>query len=558
MSFELKNDEIPPGAIESDASIEPQARNFFLFTVFSTIFSFFYIRLISGNLSVEDYGAVNLFSSIYALSATFISFGLYNTILIFLPEKIQKQDYDEVYQFSRAIMRIFLINSSIISTVFLVISPMLCFFIFGANSSYLPYFFPLGIIIFLYNIEQVLAYFLQATRQFNRFVKLNSIATILSFLIAFLLIQFGILAIFISWIVVEAFKCFSGYFLLKTSIFKKKAHRMSIKKIFKTSIPFFLHDIILSITQWQSYYFILSQLDLNSVGLFSFAMNLSNFFFLLLVSPLRTLVPLISSTRGTETRFQDENYYRLYKTINSIYMYILIPAIPIMLGLGKYLIFILSSKYLITAPIVSLLCLGRIFSIFSCVNIAIIQARNEIKTWLIPRTILLAFGFLEIFFFIQWFGLMGAALGYSLILLLEFLLGFYFLRKKAPLFRFPVKKAILVAVSAVIIILPLIFVRGIDFQNLSFYSFIWDSILIAVGVAIYIFLVIQIIGRNEIVLFKNAFKKILNGKREEIFDKILQKLKIRQGLDEEPVLKDLRKYSDPAHFTFNEGGRESD
>ncbi len=400
-------------------------------------------------------------------------------------------------------MVIAFISSIIIASIQFAFHEILSDLIFG-DVSY-AYLFRIGSIAALTTvIAMVFTGFMQGLQIFGRLAlfRLSSQTIRVAITIILLILGLGVASIFIGFIVLYIiFSILASATIMnslsefKNTQTKNKSSSISYGKLLRFSVPFMVFQLIIYISDSIDRFVVLNVLGVKSLGIYTVALTGSASILLILVMPLQaTLIPAMSEI------YAKGGSNSVSATLKLSSRYIAIVLIPACLGLAvlspSIITILAGTSYLEASIPFSIISIGLIMYGFSTALISAMTALE--KTHRIAQAVLLASvcGLALTFVLTQNFGLIGAAIGKSILYTSIFILLIFFSIKIFQV-KFD-KKIIAKSISAsTIMALMLIAAGSLNSYNLPLVPFYVFS-----GMVIYTFIMLLIGGirKDDILL----------------------------------------------------------
>ena len=276
---------------------------------------------------------------------------------------------------------------------------------------------------FLYQAEKI--YFVQK-KNITEFLIINILALSILYVLPFPKDQLRVFAMVIGYILILGF--FYRFFISKYHFKFTNKSFVFYKRAFKNGFPMAIGSFSNFFITFGDRFVIEKLLHKSSLGIFSFAMVIIGILMLIFTSFQNVWLPYLFKEKNL-----DISFHRVYRII------FIFLGVSIVVGIGLYaLVYILSNyfiehSYIKTLDFLWLLVLASFFQMAGMITAGFYQIyeKNHIS---VPINILA--GALNIymnFYFIGYFGLLGAAISTALISFILFVLHFYlvhYYRKK--------------------------------------------------------------------------------------------------------------------------------
>lgn len=490
----------------------------FVSTAIGLLFFMFFARIVTQN-EMGIYGAVYL---VYMISSIFGALGLRVAGSRFFSYLYGENKRERITETASRIIVIALISSLAIASIQFIFHESLSNLILG-DTTY-AYLFRIGsIAVFATVIASVLMGFMQGFQHFGRLAlfRLSSQTIRVTVTIILLILGLGVASVFIGLIVLytifsilASMTVVNALSELTNTSKKDEKGSISFEKLLKFSIPFMVFELIFYISDSIDRLVVLNILGIKPLGIYTVALTGSASILLILIMPLQsTLIPAMSEVYAKGGSNSVSTILKLSSRYISI---VLIPACLGLAVLSPSVITILAgASYLEAAIPFSIISIGLVMHGFS---IALISAMTALeKTHRIALAVLLA-SISELpltFVLVQYFGLLGAAVGKSILYTSIFILLIFFSIK---IFQVKFDKKIIVKSVLASTVMTIILITA---GSLNSYSLSLVPLYVLSGVVIYT-VVMSLLGgirKDDILLLSEILpggKKLLHKMNEVI------------------------------------------
>ncbi len=330
--------------------ITRQAFIYFGSYLLSGVISFITVALFTRQLSPQDYGIINLYSSFVIFLMPFISGGILHP----LTAEYFKRDHQSFsYYFT---------NAQIIPTLALLLLSLVCFIAAYPLAKFLRvtpiwiYVVPLtGWLIFINETSATIARVKNMPWLFAGFSIGKSLVEMsLSVVLVFGLLlgwQGRLSSALLSALILL---CFSAYFILKWGLLKGPIHWKFVKSIFMSSIPFILERLSIFFLGYSDKYFIDNYVVSGTaeVGLYSLAGQIASIIFLVILSLNSAYYPHLFKNLSSKTYNTFHNSTIWYISIIVAVLALLIIFMPLLFSA------LIDEKYYSALPYANVLAVG--------------------------------------------------------------------------------------------------------------------------------------------------------------------------------------------------------
>ena len=420
---------------------KPQYLKIFADSFFYSIFGFiiskvvqFIIKvIIARNLSVSNFGLLNLILSVFSTLMVLSTLGIPVGITRFISYYLAKNNINKI--------------NTIISSAFIIIFPISLLVSLGlylnselisvtlkeeSLSIYLKYIsLALPFAVFILSAKSIISSYLKVRYIF--FLNSFEIISRLFFIFILILLGYGMSGVIFGYSFSYFLTFLFALFLLRKLISIKKIDLSFFRKLFNYSWPISLSDIITTFSKSTDIILISFFIGSYSIGTYSSSMAISSQLLLFPQLLLSFFFPIISHLYGS-----GKNYLKAYRLISYWLFILLLPLLLFIFFNGQDLIFLIFGKsYIISNLVLVFLSIGNF------INALIIVAGRQILDMLkytkenllltIIRVItIITFGYV----FVPLLGNVGASIAFAVSLFIESIFCLVFIKKRVKIFVF--------------------------------------------------------------------------------------------------------------------------
>jgi len=472
---------------------------------------FFYIYIIHF-FTPEIVGVVALLLAIASLFNIVFSLGLGSGVQHFISYHLGRNEPEHIHKIIRRFSMIALVIS-IISLIFIWFSAPFFEYLFFHTNKYTLLIRFLGFDLFAMILNTILGGMLLGLQNFKSQAIRNIIGVIISYSspIIFFMFTKNPLVIVIGWTLGNA----TSAILVASMLYKslKKLGKVSqgkynVKAVFYYSMPIFISSLIGYGATYVDRFTVSYFLNLNELGIYNFGLLIVSAI-AFITNPFGSiLLPKFSEFYGRN----DKESIRIYSSkASELLLTIYLPIALLIAAISPSILLFLSNKEYLPAtwPIIIILLINSIFIVSNIFGPAL-QSIRKTRIFITSSGLALASNFIFSVLLIPKLQMIGAAIGFSSIYVMSFIVLYYYMRKY-ELIRFEKLKIIKIYISAF-----LMFIIMFIIQDRLGYSILKLVIYIILGFIIYLFLLklLRIYNNDDIEFFMLLLPKSLQGLRK--------------------------------------------
>ncbi len=473
-------------------------------TLIVAIFGYLLRILLARSFSVEEYGMIYAIIAFFGIFAAFLPLGLSSSLVKFIPEFNIKKNFKNIKNSISSVVIIQFIIYLIFGFVIILFSKKISNILLHSQEYYI-YIIVYSIYFIFSPLIGILKESFRSFQKMNYYSFMDSIQSILLFILTFVLIFFGngplsvfLAHVFVSFFIIILFSLlfikliFPQFLKLKFSFDLKL-----VKKLIYFGFPIMLTSIFGIIYGRLDTILISLLASMKEVGLYNVVYPTISSLWGLTSTFVIVLLPILSEM------WSKKDIKRFKQGIVKLYNYAAILVLPITLTVFLFSEVILNilfgENFLIATNALKLLSFAVIFQTFTKINGSILFSMGLPK--LLVKYIFIG-GILNIignFVLIPLYGIEGAVLSTLISFIFIFIFSFYFLIKNIKI-NFEFLNLFKIFISSLVFILSIILIKEILFMNL------WIEIVLSIGFAgvIYLFLIYKL----DVIDFKDI-KSIL-------------------------------------------------
>ncbi|MHA1381929.1 MAG: lipopolysaccharide biosynthesis protein [Candidatus Helarchaeota archaeon] len=367
-------------------------------------------------------------------------------------------------------------------------------------------------------LSNVLSSIFLGLRRFKLYISYNIIGIVLPMLLiplVFMINDYGIISISIGWPIAGLLSISLGLYYIYNNLFikiRKIKSKIEIKKIFKFNTVNWISSILFESINFLPIIFLSNYASTKSVAYFGFSFQLVAFISLFSIATRKSISPFIS-------RFWREynmsGIAKIYQSYSRWFLYLISLILIITLLFAKDIVLIINKTYIDAVPCLIILTLGFCLSCFVNVSSSILRMCNKYIYNLIFALLrlILTFGMLSVL--VPRFGIIGAAVSYTLAIVFITIAGFVIVYIEYKLTPFSVDWLYIIFSSFFIY---LVIMRIFLSINHSLISKIAVTIISLVIVSILYIFFIPINKEDKMILEKliGSIKRIHNNMKQLI------------------------------------------
>jgi len=494
-------------ALEKGDDIGRSVTYQYLSSIITVLSGFLFYIYIVRVFSTEGVGVVALLSAIMILFATVFSVGLNYGVQHFISYYIGQNNPSALRGVVKEIS-LLLVLVSIIAILFMWFSSPIFAYLFFHTYSYLYLIRVMGFAIVAYLGTGVMGGMVLGLQKFraNAFINISYTVILYSTIIILLQLRENPLMVVIGWIV--------GY-SIGTALFSLRvlrgirgeasiAERVPLRIIIGYSFPLFISSLLGVSAGYVDRFVVSFFLNLSEMGIYNFSLLIVSALGILIGPFGAILLPKLSEMYGRG----DMDSLRLYSSkAIELLLAIYIPIALVVASISpSILLFLANPSYLPGyIPITLVTIINALFIPSNILGVSL-QAVRKTRLFLLSSSLALISNFIFSILLIPKFGIDGAAVGFSSIYVMAFIVTYYYARKYKTVY-FEKAKIAKIMISG-IIMFSVVFALQMHF----WYSPLKMFAYIILGFVIYAFLV-RVLGTfssDEVDMFMKIMPRGLN------------------------------------------------
>ena len=441
----------------------------------------FYIYIIHF-YSSELVGIVALLVAIISLLSAVFSLGINYGLQHFISYHIGKREFGAIKNMIRRFSAIGLVLSCA-SVVFLYFSSPIFAMLFFHSLKYVSLVKFLGIELFFIITSTILSGILIGLQNFKSQAMWNIIGVLISYSLPVVLLFLFNDPVFIvaGWATGYAVSTVAYTVLIYKRVknVNGSVAQPTRDRIFSYSFPIFLSSLIGYGAVYVDRFVVSYLLNLSLLGIYNFALLISSAIGFI-VGPFTTiLLPKLSEMYGLDREEDFKNYVaKGIELISSIY----VPIAMLVASLSSsILLFLSSGKYLpASIPVMIVLISSSVFVSVNILSVSL-QGIRKTKVFLLTSTFALLSNFTLSILLIPRYQMIGAAIGYSSISAVSFVIMYYYARKFNTL-KFEGRKVVKIYLSATVMFIVIFLLQAaIHYSPLRLFFLIFLGFVIYIG-----------------------------------------------------------------------------
>lgn len=340
----------------------------------AAVLGFLTVLIISRELSVSDFGLFNIAISIMLIASQISGLGMEKAIMKFTSFYLGEGKKNEAVQVLKVTLFVRIITTLIFMVLIYSTAEMLSSKVF-----YYPGLTPLiklaSIGILAATLLSYLRFSLYASQEYRRAVILQLLVDIGKLSGVFFLIFFLKLDAFVA-LAIFAFSPFLGVLVgfrqfYRVIVSAGKPTKKLLKELFSYGKWLFISKVCKIILPYVAIFLIAKMLDIESVGIYCLALNLTRIFPILTNSLNAVMLPEFSRFKELE-RLED-----YIKKSLKISFFIVMSVVPFLFFSQQIILFFFGSRYLESVHVFNWLLLGNIVGIINSTNNAALYSINK-------------------------------------------------------------------------------------------------------------------------------------------------------------------------------------
>ncbi|MBN3038340.1 MAG: oligosaccharide flippase family protein [Candidatus Omnitrophica bacterium] len=476
----------------------------YLGLIFSVVFSFLVVVILSRNLSVEEFGIYNILLSFLAYISVVSSLGMPHVLRRYIPQFYEQGSYSAVKRSLSYVLALRFITSFICAVLCLVFIEPLSQLLKVSQLSQFFFLFSFAMLVVVQ--VQSLEVALEAMLLHKSTNIIKAAYAMLQFLLYFYAIRsgYGLKGIILVYLVVNILLFIAYLFVCKSKIFTlpqdKVPDGVPYKRIRSYALFNWFTNATYIIFDFKTDFFIISFfLGSSFVGLYSFATStITQIYRLLPITIAATVLFPIMVRKYSRSKDKEELQY-LFRLYNKMVFFFGFPLAIGVLVLGdKIISYVFDPKYLGVVNLFRFIAFAQVINMFSTALAYFVKILEKVHYALWARVFVIYNIAMEIIL-LKFFGLMGVAFATGTAWLFNSIFVFFLLRRDIVLI-YPGKSFMQIAVNSILMGIVLFLCRGLAYN-------IWGLALLAIaGVVFY--------------LTANCFNRAFEARDLQVFNKM--------------------------------------